>query len=56
MDVEPGKSFTDNLNLNSLELIENAWAEPCLEEAKPEERFQFERLGYFVKDPDKGSG
>ena len=50
MDVEPGKTFLDNLNPNSLEVISPAWAEPCLGQAKPEERFQFERLGYFVKD------
>ena len=57
MDVEPGKSFTDNINPNSLEVINNAWAEPCLGEAKPEERFQFERLGYFAKDVvSKGGG
>jgi len=50
MDVEAGKNFTDNLNPNSLEVIPNAWAETCLGEAKAGERFQFERLGYFVKD------
>jgi glutaminyl-tRNA synthetase len=50
MDVEPGKSFLGNLNQNSLEVINTAWAEPCLVDAKAEERFQFERLGYFVKD------
>jgi glutaminyl-tRNA synthetase len=50
MEVEDGKSFLDNLNPNSLEVIGDAWAEPCLGEAKVEERFQFERLGYFVKD------
>ena len=48
MDVEPGKNFTDNLNPNSLEVISDAWAEPCLGKAKTGERFQFERLGYFV--------
>jgi glutaminyl-tRNA synthetase len=54
MEVEPGKTFLDNLNHNSLEVIANAWAEPCLAEAKTGDRFQFERLGYFVKDPDNG--
>jgi glutaminyl-tRNA synthetase len=52
MEVEPGKTFLDNLSPNSLEVINNAWAEPCLSEAKTGDRFQFERLGYFVKDPD----
>jgi glutaminyl-tRNA synthetase len=26
--------------------------EPALAEARPEERYQFERLGYFALDPD----
>ena len=59
MDVEDGKTFLDNLIPNSLEVINNAWAEPCLAEAKAGERFQFERLGYFVKDtciPDTNNG
>ena len=55
MEVEPGKTFLDNLSPNSLEVINNAWAEPCLAEAKTGDRFQFERLGYFVKDPDSGT-
>jgi len=55
MEVEPGKTFLDNLNHNSLEVIENAWAEPCLGEAKAGDRFQFERLGYFVRDTDNGA-
>jgi len=50
MEVEAGKSFTDNIDPNSLEVINNAWAEPCLGEAEEGERFQFERLGYFVRD------
>jgi glutaminyl-tRNA synthetase len=52
-DGTPG-TFLDNLNPNSLELISNAYGEPCLAEAKPGERFQFERLGYFVKDCETG--
>lgn len=56
MDVAPGGSFLDNLNPNSLELAEGAWAEPCLAEAAPGDRFQFERVGYFVRDPDDAPG
>jgi len=44
--------FTDNLNPNSLETIANAWGEPALANAAPGEVFQFERLGYFARDPD----
>jgi glutaminyl-tRNA synthetase len=54
MDVEPGKTFIDNLNPASLEVIPEAWAEPSLTHAKAGDRFQFERLGYFVRDPDFG--
>ena len=47
--------FTDLLNHDSLEVIGNAWAEPSLAGAKEGEKFQFERLGYFVRDPDNGA-
>ncbi|MDR0878039.1 MAG: glutamine--tRNA ligase/YqeY domain fusion protein [Treponema sp.] len=56
MDVPPKRpdgsaaSFTDNLNPDSLEVIGGAFGEQCLAEAKPGGRYQFERLGYFVKD------
>jgi glutaminyl-tRNA synthetase len=53
-DGTPG-SFVDNLNPDSLEVISNAYAEPCPAEAKDGDRFQFERLGYFVRDPDQGA-
>ena len=29
-----------------------AKCEPALADARPEERYQFERLGYFALDPD----
>ncbi|MDR2069937.1 MAG: glutamine--tRNA ligase/YqeY domain fusion protein [Treponema sp.] len=54
-DGTPG-SFLDNLNPNSLEAIPGAYGEPCLADAGIEERFQFERLGYFVRDPDVSKG
>jgi glutaminyl-tRNA synthetase len=41
-----------NLNPNSLEVIYPAYAEPSLQSARPGDRFQFERLGYFCVDPD----
>jgi len=50
-DGSPGE-FTDNLNQNSLEIVENARAEPSLANVPPGKVFQFERLGYFVRDPD----
>ena len=48
-DQGPG-DFLQYLNANSLEVLEAAF-EPGLAEATPEERFQFERLGYFTLDP-----
>ena len=36
---------------NSLEVVE-AKLEPALGDAKPNEHYQFERLGYFTLDPD----
>jgi glutaminyl-tRNA synthetase len=54
-DGSPGE-FTDNLNPNSLEVIPNAFGEPCLAKAQAGEVFQFERLGYFACDSDTGSG
>jgi glutaminyl-tRNA synthetase len=53
-DGLPGE-FTDNLNRNSLEVITGAWGEPCLANVPTGSIFQFERLGYFVRDPDQGA-
>jgi len=51
-DAEPGKDWTDNLNPSSLEVLTNCKMEPSLRDAKPGDRMQFERLGYFCVDPD----
>ena len=48
-DQGPG-DFLQHLNANSLEVLE-ATLEPALDTASPEERYQFERLGYFTLDP-----
>jgi glutaminyl-tRNA synthetase len=32
--------------------VVTAKCEPALADARPEERYQFERLGYFALDPD----
>jgi glutaminyl-tRNA synthetase len=37
-------------------VIPNAFAEPCLAAAAPGDRFQFERLGYFARDPEDAAG
>ncbi|MCD4818362.1 MAG: glutamine--tRNA ligase/YqeY domain fusion protein [Candidatus Cloacimonetes bacterium] len=42
--------FKDFVNPNSLKILKNCKLEPSLKNAKPEEKFQFERLGYFCAD------
>ena len=48
-----GKSFLDEINPDSLVRV-RAKVEPYLAGAKIGERFQFERLGYFIVDGDGG--
>ena len=47
---QPGTDWRDCLNPNSMRVIKGACLEPSLREAEEEERFQFERLGYFCVD------
>jgi glutaminyl-tRNA synthetase len=51
-DVEEGQDVLSNLNPNSVEILTGAKLEPSLANAKLEDRFQFERVGYFCLDPD----
>ncbi|GAB4372581.1 MAG: glutamine--tRNA ligase/YqeY domain fusion protein [Calditrichia bacterium] len=56
-EVEENKTFFDNINPNSLEILQG-YAEPSLAGAEPGSRFQFLRQGYFCTDlvdsrPDK---
>jgi glutaminyl-tRNA synthetase len=55
-NLEEGESFFDILNPNSLEILTGAKLEPSLASAKLEDRFQFERVGYFCLDPDTTPG
>ena len=48
--------FLSTLNPDSLEVVADAKVEPSLADARPGERFQFERLGYFAVDPDSKPG
>jgi glutaminyl-tRNA synthetase len=54
--VVNGKTFLDNLNPNSLEVLRSCQAEPSLAGAAVGSRFQFERLGYFCVDADSRPG
>jgi glutaminyl-tRNA synthetase len=51
-DLEEGQDVLDNLNPHSLEILAGAQLEPSLAKATLEDRFQFERVGYFCLDPD----
>ena len=44
-----GKDFLQLLNPDSLKVV-TAYVEPSLAAARPEDKFQFERFGYFVAD------
>lgn len=47
---EKDKDYKDLINAKSLEIISNAKLEPFVKSAKPGDRFQFERQGYFCVD------
>ncbi len=51
-DVPEGSDWKDNINPDSMVVMESAKLEPGLNQAKPGERFQFLRLGYFCVDKD----
>jgi glutaminyl-tRNA synthetase len=46
----------NDLNPNSLEALTGCKLEPSLAGAKPGDRYQFERMGYFCADPDSAPG
>ena len=50
-DTHKDKDFLEFINPSSLEVI-TGYVEPGLKEAKPGERFQFQRMGYFCVDKD----
>ncbi len=57
-DADKEKSFKDFLNPDSLTVLAGCMLEPGLAQAGPDDRFQFERQGYFCLDavtssPDK---
>jgi glutaminyl-tRNA synthetase len=57
-EAEPekeGRDFKTVLNRHSLEIV-HAKLEPSLAEARPSERYQFERLAYFALDPESKPG
>ncbi|PKM82159.1 MAG: glutamine--tRNA ligase [Firmicutes bacterium HGW-Firmicutes-14] len=54
-EKEESAGFLDNINPNSLEILQG-FVEPAMREAKPQDKFQFFRHGYFSVDPQKTTG
>ena len=49
-------NFAADINANSLEVLRNAMLEPSIAEQNSSEPMQFERQGYFTRDPDSKPG
>ncbi len=54
-DIPEGMDYRDFINKDSLKII-TARVEQSLSSAKPGDRFQFERTGYFICDADTKDG
>jgi len=54
-DVPEGGSFKDHLNPDSLKVV-RGYLEPSVKDVRAEEKYQFERTGYFCIDPDSKPG
>ena len=55
MEVPEGRTFLDNLASNSLTVELLALAEPAAADIAVGQTVQFERVGYFCKDPDSSA-
>lgn len=53
---EKDRDFLELLNPDSLTVLTNCRVEAELQNAKPYDHFQFQRLGYFNLDPDSSEG
>ena len=49
-EIPEGKTYSDYINPESLCHVTGCKVEPCLKAARPGDRFQFVRLGYFCAD------
>jgi glutaminyl-tRNA synthetase len=49
-NVPKGENYRANLNPDSLQVLNPCFLEPSVRTAKPGDRYQFERLGYFCVD------
>jgi glutaminyl-tRNA synthetase len=48
-DDADGRSYRDHLNPDAVRIVQG-YVEPALLESTAEDRYQFERVGYFVAD------
>ncbi len=55
-DGDKEKDFREFLNPDSLKILKNCKLEPSLKTAEANEKFQFQRLGYFCVDKDSTAG
>jgi glutaminyl-tRNA synthetase len=55
-DSHEDKGFLDFINPESLKVISNAYLEPHLANATMDDKYQFQRLGYFTLDSDSKEG
>ncbi|MTI41200.1 glutamine--tRNA ligase/YqeY domain fusion protein [Fulvivirga lutimaris] len=55
-DAHEDKDFMEFVNPDSLKIIKEAYVEPFLKQAKLNDKFQFQRLGYFTLDKDTTEG
>jgi glutaminyl-tRNA synthetase len=51
-----GRDFKEFINPRSLEVLQDCKVEPAVASLKPQDRLQFERIGYFCVDLDSRDG
>ena len=51
-DAHEDKDFMEFINPESLKIVKKAYLEPFLAQASMDDKFQFQRLGYFTLDKD----
>jgi glutaminyl-tRNA synthetase len=54
-DVAEGEDWKNFMNMESLKTVD-CFVEPSLANVASQEKFQFERIGYFCADPDSTPG
>ena len=55
-DADEDEEIVSRINPDSLRILKGAKVEPSISDDSPDTRYQFERTGYFWKDPVDGVG